>query len=335
MKLLIENAAARRAALQALCRLPEDVRRFAMESVVFASVGRVRVGLAITPELLKGAEWVVLLAERDGIADTLAHEVGHAVSAHDRPSEQAEREAAGLARAWGFAADPDGCAATFAESRQPVTLSVVVAGAGLTVKCGECGAACRLLAPAVPGIHAEAGVQCETCDWLKIFALDDLLGCPKCEGRVVALWTQDATPAEARATWTCACGESLTLRLQCEPVAPAPSPRQDVAPEAWAMATAANMLMSLEEALRRLPPDADAMAREVIRVRILYARQRVLCAARLLTADTGAAMLVSVADEIAAATPPFLAGDFAGAADRVAGAARDLNALLAAKECRA
>jgi len=98
------------------------------------------------------------------------------------------------------------------------------------------------------------------------------------------------------------------------------------------------MLMELEESLRRLPADElepRGIEHEICRVKIIFSRQRVLGAARLLAADPGAGVLACLADEVEAASPPFSRGDFTETADRLAAVARDLNTLLAARECRA
>lgn len=319
----------------ALCRMPEDVRRFALEQVVFAGVGAASAGLAMGPALLKDAKWVVPLAERSGIASTAAHEVAHALLAHGVASAEHEREAAALAGAWGFdgpSADPDGCARRFeADPQRKLTVHASIAAGMLALEC-KCGARCEVIAPTVPGLAADAGALCHACGWAGVVKLSELLACPTCKSPATATWADGATPDAPHAIWACTCGDSVALRLRCDASeAPDVPAVPELAEEVWAMRTAANALKRVADTLRRHSPAGprlDAMEAEACRSGSWFARDHMLRAAHVLKADARAASLSELAAKTAMAATDLERGDFARAADGVASVADALNALL-------
>jgi hypothetical protein len=111
--------------LRALCKMPEDARRFALVRVSFAIVGeRGCAGMALGPRHLGGDRWLVALGERGALVEsTVAHEVAHALFGHQHGSAEHEREAAAMAASWGFAgasADPAMCVERFERAESKV-----------------------------------------------------------------------------------------------------------------------------------------------------------------------------------------------------------------------
>jgi hypothetical protein len=336
VKVHVRDDASLKEVVMALCAMPEDARRFAIERVTFAGVGVSAAGLAIGPTALGGSSWVVPLWERPGVGGTAAHEVAHALLGHEgRPCRaEDEREAATLAARWGFtgsSADAEGCAARFETALEQgrAWMRARVDEGVVSVEC-RCGTPCRLYAPAVPGFSAEVGIECAACGWFSVEDLTRLVPCSACGTRATVTWADGATPAVPLARWACTCGETATLRLRVEP--PDESPNEmDESEERWAMRQAARSLLRLEGALRRLTaPVVSAEARERGRVSVWLARRRILLAARLLEGDPSGAVLKGLASQVAAAGAGLARDDLAGAADTLVAVAGTLTVLLAA-----
>ena len=109
-----------------ISRLPEEIIEFALSSCVFMSVGRSDYGLVMPPDTKAekpdpkiGVDdrffywahdrWLIFLADHlpdDDALGIIAHEIAHAYLGHDRLNYkltmEVEREAANLAKAWGF-----------------------------------------------------------------------------------------------------------------------------------------------------------------------------------------------------------------------------------------
>lgn len=217
-----------------LCRVPEPVRRFALEHVLFVSVGGAPgpgipytvVGLAVPRSRFDEVQWVVPLLDREGVGVTAAHELAHAYLGHARGTAEAEREAAELVRSWGFngtSSDPDGCAARHDVAAERVALMRAgLVGDELQVTC-TCGAGCRVLAPVVVGLPAEVGVECPRCGWVALMDVGQLHACMTCGGTAGVTWAADATPELPVATHACSCGEVATFTLRTVPPSlPAP-----------------------------------------------------------------------------------------------------------------
>jgi hypothetical protein len=317
----------RRDVLKALPRLPADVRAFVLERVTIVSTGRVTAGLALPPPVLGDDAWVVLLSERTGVTGTFVHEIAHAWLGHVHASADHEREAAGLAREWGFdgpSTDPDDCAERHVAGSEAVPLvRANVTADVLTIAC-RCGAACSIYAPTAAGLPAEVGAECLACGWVTVVELDHVCPCPACKARADVRWPAVATPAAPVAVWTCACGETRTLALQ---TAPAAAPQ--LAEPEWAMRTATAGLSRLGPALRSLST-ADPWALESCRASLWFWRARLLRAARALGADARGATLTELAREVAAAGASLESGEVSQAAARVDSVARALDALSAA-----
>jgi len=97
-----------------LSLLPDDVTDFALDRCAFLSVGKASAGMVLPGRIgVHGHEkrsrnfWLVLLDENmPGDDSVIAHEIAHAWLRHDRLAaddcETWERDAADLARSWGF-----------------------------------------------------------------------------------------------------------------------------------------------------------------------------------------------------------------------------------------
>lgn len=338
MRVLVKDDASLKEVVMALCAMPEDARRFAIERVTFAGVGVSAAGLAIGPAALGGSSWVVLLWERPGVGGTVAHEVAHALLGHEgRPCcAEDEREAATLAARWGFtgsSADADGCVARFetALEQKRAWMRGRVDEGVVSVEC-RCGTPCRLYAPVVPGFSAEVGIECASCGWFSVESVARLVPCSVCGTRATVTWADGATPAAPVARWTCPCGEAAALRLLVEPPYEPPDV-MDEPEDRWAIRQAARTLLRLEKALRRLAaPDMSVEARECGRVSVWLARRRILHAARLLEGNPRGLLLKDLAVQVGAAGERLGQGDLSGAADTLAAVADALTALLAAVE---
>lgn len=340
MKLLVEAPASRRELLRMLCVVPEDVRRFALEHVLFVSVGGEPgpgipysiAGCALPRARFDHAQWIVPLVDRSGIGVTAAHELAHAIRGDVGGSAEGERGAAELARSWigcrGESTDPDGCAARFvAAADRMARMRPAVADGQLEVACSACGSGCTILAPTVPGLEAHVGVSCDGCGWCALMELAQLVRCPDCGGRPGATWADGATPEMPQAALTCACSWAGTYTLRTDPPpVPAPVPAafddSDAAELRWLQRNAAGQLMRTEEDLRRGEPDLPSCGWAIERVRSLLLR-----AVALLPADPRGPLLLDLDGDVAAAADLLDGGELAAAADALAAVAGALNAL--------
>jgi uncharacterized Zn finger protein len=313
------------------------VRRFALEHVTFAGVGDVGgdqrvVGLAIGPRLSEGAEWFVPLAEREGIGATLAHELAHAMAGDEDASGEAEVRAVTQANAWGFSdGDPAEHAARFERRQRVVRTHAKAMGDQLLVSCHECGSACRVFAPTVPGLPAEVGLECPRCGWVVARAVSDVADCAACGRAATVTWAEAATPDDPSATWTCECGTTTTLALVTAPA------EVEVGPEAQDVRAAASELMDAEETLRLLGGSGDeqrAVALERCKIGMVIAIHRLRRTAKALGDDPQAGALRGMADEVGVAVSEFARRDDSAAADRVAKVAHVLNAISFGPELR-
>ena len=328
----MEAASARQEVLEALCKLPEHARRFALEHVTFVGLGDVGgdqcvVGVAVGPRRREGTEWVVPLMQREGIGATLAHELAHAMAGDEVASCEAEVRAVAQANRWGFSdGDPAEHAARFERRQRSVTTRARLSGDTMSMAC-TCGTPCRVWAPAVPGMKAEVGLGCRRCGWVETRSVDELCDCPSCHCPLTAVWTEDATPSAPRATWTCsACGATATVAL---PTAPE---EVEATPEVQDVRAAASELMGAEETLRRLGGSRDlqhALAVESCRVGMVFAGQRLRRAAAAFGSDPQASVLLGMADEVGLAVAEFVRRDDFSAADLAARIAHALNAMSA------
>jgi hypothetical protein len=319
----------RRAVFEVLAKVPEPVRAFGLGRVAVIGVGRGARGMALRRDALGPADWLVVLFERDGVAETAAHELAHAVSGHERGSVEAEVDAARLAAGWGFTgdgADPAGCARRYAEAAaEAAFLRPRAEGGRLGFEC-RCGAQCRLVCPTVPGRVAQLALSCDRCGWTVLEDLSDLTKCESCGARTTVTWAEGATPERPTATWRCEGGHVAERALV---VAGDPPTLPDVGPEVpeeqWAMSAAANVLLRVEEVLRR---DRDPVAMESCRSGVWFAHARLQRAARALASEPRGAILSDVAVEVAAAARELAEGDMLGAADALARAVHTLSAVI-------
>lgn len=313
------DPASRREVMRALCAMPEDARRVAFEDFVIAGVGLATAGMALGPSTLAGARWVLPLAERTGIGGTLAHEIAHAILGHKTGGLDREREAAALAREWGFdgpSADPDRCADALRQALERGTsMRAAVVDGALAIEC-ECGSWCRVVAPTVPGLAAKCGVECPACGWYEIVGIGELRACPTCATRTV-LWAPDATPSEPAVRWDCDCGETHTIR--CDVPGPV-----TVSEERWATRTAADALVSVARTLRNLDaadPDMRAVSTESCRAAVWFAHERLVRLAQLRPGADVEAWAVEVAE----IGRRIGRGELSGAADRLAAIAAEVT----------
>jgi hypothetical protein len=321
----------RRAVFEVLAKVPEPVRAFGLGRVAVIGVGRGARGMALSRDALGPADWLVVLFERDGVAETAAHELAHAVSGHERGSVEAEVDAAGLAAAWGFTgdgADPVGCARRYAEAAaESAFLRPRAEGGRLGFEC-RCGAQCRLVCPTVPGRVALLALSCERCGWTVLEDLSDLTKCESCGERATVTWAEGATPERPTATWRCEGGHEVKRALVAAPdPPPVPDAGLEVPEEVWLMNAAARTLLTVEEILRRTE-DRDPTAIESCRSGVWFAHARLRRAARVLAPDARGAILGDVAVEVAAAACELAEDDLMGAADALARATHTLNAVL-------
>ena len=317
----------RRAVFEVLCRVPEPVRAFALDRCAFASVGRGAAGMAISPVASGGTTWTIVLADRDGVTGTAAHELAHAFLGHDQASVEAEIAAAELAASWGIvgdSADASGCAERFkAWAAQVMDLRARVDDGRVMVEC-KCGAQGTILAPVVVGRSAECAISCPACEWVLVIELADLVKCAACGGRAIVTWAKGATPDAPTALWICPCGVNVTRRLLPNVVRPGPMPETE-----WRMRRAARACMTAEECLRRLGSleALDPLALEGCRSGIGWARMLTVEAAEHL--DARRALLDHVALDLTSAAQAFGRREMLSAADLVANAGHTLNAALA------
>lgn len=276
----VGDPATRRAIFEALIRLPEPVRRFALEQTATIGVGRAAAGIAFPPDALGPPRATIVLAERDGARETFAHEVAHAFLGHTQAGAEVEREAAAQARSWGFdglSADPEACVARFKRDEDARPAFRIRATAETVEATCHCGAACDPLAPTVPGLPASVAVACPACGWVEVVDLAMFVGsCPACVIRAVVTWAEDAMPQAPVVTVSCgSCGQCRRLRAPAIPVTIS-SRRAD--PE-WGLARATR---SLREVAKGLPtinvrgefgaPDAAPVALESCRAALAWAR---------------------------------------------------------------
>jgi hypothetical protein len=317
MNLLVRNLETRRALLEMLCALPAEARGFALERVAFASVGGAvgpglaytRRGFALDREALGGTEALVVIADGPAARNVAAHEVAHCYLRHDSATVDAEREAAALAREWGFdgpSSDPEAAVAAFEAGSEPEHLirSTVKDGA-LRVECHACGSRCRVYAPTAPGLPAEVGVECSRCGWLLLLNLGALRTC-ECGQHAAAVWSEGATPVSPTATAACTCGRTVTLRLEVN------APEPEVPEWRWAVREAAGLVAGL----RASPSDPNWSA-------LWLARRRILRAAHLLD-DARGPVLAGLAVEVAAAGADLRHNDPEAAGKRLASVAAGL-----------
>lgn len=120
-----ENPAMQSLIAETVAHLAEEVRVFALDRCRFVSVGIGATGITLPGRIgvhyLEQESrncWVIVLDDRvphDQMHAMIAHEIAHAWLGHDRlgePPEDCERQAALLAKKWGFqgnGADPDFC----------------------------------------------------------------------------------------------------------------------------------------------------------------------------------------------------------------------------------
>ncbi len=109
--------------VEAIERLPEEVRDFALDRCRFLSVARTTHGMVLpgrigTHEVTNEPTWLVLLSEAipaEDVHGAIAHEIAHAWLGHDRlafPPDDCEIQAANLTMEWGFSgvgADAEHC----------------------------------------------------------------------------------------------------------------------------------------------------------------------------------------------------------------------------------
>ncbi len=337
MRLSALDPATRRAILEALTRVPEDVRRIALEQVSFVSTGRFSAGMALPPPVAEGG-WLVIVSERgDAAVNTVGHELAHVVCGHTQGTVEAEHEATGLAALWGFSGDSvngDVAARRFHESRPPVPrMRALIGDSVVRIEC-PCGTTCRVLAPTVGGMAAEVGVVCPACEWCEIVELRELVRCPACRERAAVTWTPDATPDFPVATWTCECGATTTLQLQRELAAEAdPPPGPCVPDEVWPIAQAARRLLGVEESVRRMEAAVQAGevpdALESCRSTLVWVRGLLSRAVRSLDPTDPRRLFLNDADgELANAGAELVQRNLAASADAVAHAASTLDAML-------
>lgn len=101
------DPATREALVNALSRLPDDARRFAIDKLVFVSCGGGLNGQCLPSRFIAEADWLVLIYDRAQDLETvIAHEVAHAYLGHSigdyMSDEETERQAREQVRAWGF-----------------------------------------------------------------------------------------------------------------------------------------------------------------------------------------------------------------------------------------
>ena len=222
MNLSARDPAMMRTILEAVCRLPESVRRFVVERVVFVSLDDYSWngqdfytrGRAISPDQVAD-RWVIVLAP-DAPASTIAHEVAHSFAEHEAGGADAEREAAQLARSWGFtgdAADPDSAVERYLDAaEEPMRIRARVSDAGaLGFDCRACGCACAVLAPVVAAFNAVVGVECTTCRKAGLFEVAGVLKCPTCGERPAVTWETGATPQVPVARSVCTCSSVMLM----------------------------------------------------------------------------------------------------------------------------
>jgi hypothetical protein len=270
---LLAHSVWRREVVAALVRMPEAARALVLQRcVVVVSGGSVN-GQVFGSRWFADADFLIVLSAREGIGETLMHEVGHLVAGGpDGP--ESERAAARLARAWGAAgdsADPEGCAQRFvAEAAAPVRARLE--GGELRLECGTCASACEVVAPTVPGLAAEVGASCPRCGWFDVVSLSNISPCT-CGSRATVVWTEQATAAEPTAAWTCTtCGEVVTRELRVGPDRE-PVPAADPADlGAWHVMHAVRVLLGVEESLRRSEP-GDVMTLEANRGSLWWAKR--------------------------------------------------------------
>lgn len=317
MRLHVFHPASRLAVLRAMCRMPEHARRVAVESTI-VGVGAASNGMSFPPGEVNGASLVVV-AERDGVLDTFAHEVAHCYLGHSRGGEQAEREAAALAREWGFrndAADPEVAASLVQEfiTSAPEMRAVTGQDSAVRIEC-RCGSVCRVYAPTVIGMVAEIGIECPTCRWVVVEPLRELVRCPDCGARASVVWAPEATPTSPVARLVCSCGTSLSLRIhQCEPDDVEPGPPREPEDEAAREARqVARRLASITEKLRGLAPAVLAwvprwagdmepygVELESVRSALVWTRELLLKGVRSLDADDPRGEVVTDVDAVLA-----------------------------------
>ena len=328
MKILAPHApsSAMRGVFSTLCRVPEDVRRLALE--------RVKVVL-LEPRAVNGfacktdGGWIVALVSRDGMDDTFAHELGHVVSEHYGEGVELERAAADLAAGWGFAghsADADSCAASFSPGTRAPAIRAVVGGDAVTMECRTCGSECGVLAPTVPDLAADLGVECPRCGTFDAVSLAGLAPCGACGGRAAVEWAAGATPEKPVATWTCACGASATREVNMRPAARS----QDYA--AFAIGDAVRALAAVAEFGRgdALSVDARAMWLAGAGASLGWARMRAAAAVQHMDElDQRRPAVDRAMSEMAGAGEALARRDVAGAVAAVELAAATLRSALA------
>ncbi len=111
----IDDFQAEQKLIDALCRLPDNVRIFALEHCFFVAIGGDEGGFFVSPQSLtaggaSGGRWLVVLNSSwklDHFQSAVAHEIAHLWLGHpeaDLGTDVAlhENEAAEQVRAWGF-----------------------------------------------------------------------------------------------------------------------------------------------------------------------------------------------------------------------------------------
>jgi hypothetical protein len=341
VNVFVYDAASLAAILRALCRLPEPIRRFVAEECVVVSVGVVTAGLNVHPTHASGRNVIVIAEGRGDLSGpTFGHEVAHAVLGHSLGTVEAEREAAALCASWGFggdgltsggAADPGMAAALLLTERANAPrMRAVTRDSSVRIECA-CGAACRVYAPTAVGLAATVGVECVVCGWVAVEPLARLVKCHGCGSTTTVRWSADATPELPRASWECTCGVSATLRLADPDAEAERPPKPSVPEELWHADRAARQLIGIEGSLRRLAAQAGDVsdAAESLRSGIAWSRSLLLRALRGLDAgDSRGSALIDADGELSSVAERLALRDLAGAADLVASAARQLDAVL-------
>jgi hypothetical protein len=319
--------------VRALRAMPLDVRRFAASRV--ALVLLTGDGLAIPPALIGGdaGRWVIALrADAPSLPALVAHEVGHAIAGDTKASADEERSAAAFARGLGLhgaAADADLAVALLdvAQRRAP-RFRARVSGASVVLTCQKCGADASVLAAPVAGLRAGLiAAECIACGSAGAVLLDVALACQTCNAPVFATWTRDSTDDAPRVEVECSkCGTESVLGLRCEPATQRPTPSGATLREA------ARLLLGAEESVRRMGhnADADMLTQSSVAATLALVLRRIRVGAALLGADPRMPLLDDATRDVEAAARLLASGDFASAAERLATASGQIDALARA-----
>ena len=229
MRIIPDGPASLRDVIEALVRLPEPVRAFALEKVVIFVNGAISNGSSVEARALQGRDWLVNVTAQPGMQDVILHELAHAWLAHDGPSTDHEAEAAHLAAAWGArgdSADPEGAVARFWQWIAPTPQARVTDDA-IALSCSVCGDECFVLSPTAAGLPARVGIECR-CG-VGAITLASVASC-SCGATASVVWAEGATPTHPVAEWRCdACGARQTREIRSgqDPTCPMPTPAAD------------------------------------------------------------------------------------------------------------